>query len=207
MATRSVKLSEYRDPKPWAHQLKRALWYLVQFPFWVRIPRVLNPVRIALLRLFGAQIGRNCLVGSARVWIPWNLRMGEFSVIGDSVEIYNLAPVHIGANCVVSQRTYLCTATHDYQKPHFPIYSRPINIDSSAWIAASAFLAPGISVGEGAVVGACSVVTTNVPPWTVCAGNPCRVIKERRMDEPHRLPNSRESLEIAETRASSRSRG
>jgi putative colanic acid biosynthesis acetyltransferase WcaF len=124
------------------------------------------------------------LVGSARIWIPWNLHMDEFSAIGDSAEIYNLAPVRIGANSVVSQRSYLCTASHDYTKSDFPIYSLPITIGASVWIAAAAFVGPGINVGEGAVVGAGSVVTKDVPPWTVCAGNPCRVIKPRRLDDP-----------------------
>jgi putative colanic acid biosynthesis acetyltransferase WcaF len=182
MSTPGVKLSTYEDRRPWSYLLKRLLWSCVQLPFWLRIPRVMSPVRISLLRLFGARIERRCLVGSARIWIPWNLHMGEFSAIGDSVEIYNLAPVRIGANSVVSQRSYLCTATHDYTKSNFPIYSMHITIGASAWIAAAAFVGPGINVGEGAVVGAFSVVTKDVPPWTVCAGNPCRVIKPRRLD-------------------------
>jgi putative colanic acid biosynthesis acetyltransferase WcaF len=144
----------------------------------------MSPVRIGLLRLFGAKIDRRCLVGSARIWIPWNLSMGEFAAIGDGAEIYNLAPIRIGANSVVSQRAYLCTASHDYTKSNFPIYSLPITVGASAWIAAAVFVAPGINVGEGAVVGACSVVTKDVPSWTVCAGNPCRVIKPRRLDLP-----------------------
>jgi putative colanic acid biosynthesis acetyltransferase WcaF len=187
MSTPGVRLSTYEDRRPWSYLLKRLLWSCVQLPFWLRIPRVLSPVRIALLRLFGAQIGRRCLVGSARIWVPWNLQMGEFSAIADSVEIYNLAPVRIGANSVVSQRSYLCTATHDYTKSNCPIYSLPITIGASAWIAAAAFVGPGINVGEGTVVGACSVVTKDVPPWTVCAGNPCRVIKARNLDEPGEL--------------------
>ena len=183
MSTSGVRLSTYKDHRPWSYLLKRLLWSCVQLPFWLRIPRVLSPIRIALLRLFGAQIARRCLVGSARIWIPWNLQMGEFSAIGDSTEIYNLAPVRIDANSVVSQRSYLCTATHDYTKSYFPIYSLPITIGASAWIATAAFVGPGINVGEGAVVGAFSVVTKDVPPWTVCAGNPCRVIKPRRLDD------------------------
>jgi putative colanic acid biosynthesis acetyltransferase WcaF len=202
MTAPSIRLSTYRDPRPWGYLLKRLLWSCVQLPFWLRIPRVLNPMRILLLRLFGAQIGRRCLIGSARIWIPWNLRMGEFSAIGDAAEIYNLAPVHIGANSVVSQRTYLCTSTHDYTKSNFPIYSLPIKIESSAWIAAGAFLAPGIIVGEGAVVGACSVVTKDVPSWTVCAGNPCRVIKSRRLNDPCEYqPHASDSSENIELRA------
>jgi putative colanic acid biosynthesis acetyltransferase WcaF len=116
--------------------------------------------------------------------------MDEYSAVGDSAEIYNLARVHIGANSVVSQRSYICTATHDYTKPSFPIYSVPITIGSSAWIAAGVFVAPGISVGDGAVVGAFSVVTRDVPPWTVAVGNPCRVIKSRRLEDPKAAESS-----------------
>ncbi len=138
MSTPGVKLSTYEDRRPWSYLLKRLLWSCVQLLFWLRIPRVIAPIRIA-------------------------------------------------ANSVVSQRAYLCTASHDYTKSNFPIYSMPITVGASAWIAAAVFVAPGINVGEGAVVGACSVVTKDVPPWTVCAGNPCRVIKLRRLDVPIEL--------------------
>jgi putative colanic acid biosynthesis acetyltransferase WcaF len=178
-----VKLSAYKDRRPGIYLLKRFLWASVQIPFWPKMPRRLSPLRIALLRIFGAQIARNCLVGNVRIWVPWNLHMDEFSTIGNGAEIYNLAVVRIGANSVISQRAYLCTATHDYTKADFPLYSRPITIGASAWIAACAFIAPGINVGEGAVVGACSIVTKDVPPWTVNAGNPCRVIKPRQLDQ------------------------
>jgi putative colanic acid biosynthesis acetyltransferase WcaF len=178
----AVNLSGYRDPKPAVYLLKRLLWSCVQVPFWPKMPRRLSPLRIALLRLFGAKIGRRCLLESARIWVPWNLHMDEFSVIGNGAEIYNLAPIRIGANSVVSQRAYLCTATHDYTRSDFPLYSKPIAVGASVWIAAGAFIAPGINVGEGAVVGACSVVTKDVPAWTVSAGNPCRVIKARPLE-------------------------
>jgi len=182
-ARSGVKLSSYKDPRPMSYLFRRLLWACVQVPFWLRVPRVLSPIRVALLRMFGAQIGQRCLVGSARIWIPWNLHMGEYSAIGDSAEIYNLAPVRIGSNSVISQRSYICTATHDYTKPSFPIYSVPITIGSSAWIAAGVFIAPGVNVGDGAVVGALSVVTKDVLPWTVSVGNPCRVIKSREIED------------------------
>jgi putative colanic acid biosynthesis acetyltransferase WcaF len=174
-----VRLSEYKSERDWRYMLKRLMWSCVQLPFWPKMPRRLSPLRTFLLRLFGAQISRNCRVDAARIWVPWNLEMGEWSVIGGGAEIYNLAPVRIGANSIISQRAYLCTATHDYTLGDFPLYSKPITIGASAWIAAGAFVAPGITVGEGAVVGAYSVVTKDVPPWTVCAGNPCRPIKAR----------------------------
>jgi putative colanic acid biosynthesis acetyltransferase WcaF len=172
-----IHLSAYQGRKPGIYLLKRLLWSSVQVLFWPRMPRRLSPLRIALLRLFGAQIGRRCLVEAARIWVPWNLQMDEFSVIASGAEIYNLALVRIGANSVISQRAYLCTATHDYTKSDFPLVSRPITIGPSVWIAACVFIGPGVQVGDGAVVGACSVVTKDIPPWTVCAGNPCRAIK------------------------------
>jgi putative colanic acid biosynthesis acetyltransferase WcaF len=174
-----TRLSTYEDRKPRLYLLKRFLWSCVQLPFWPKMPRRLSPLRIGLLRIFGAQIGPRCLIGSARIWVPWNLRMDDFSVIADGAEIYNLAQVGIRGNSVISQGAYLCTATHDYTQENFPLRSKPINIGPGVWIAARAFIAPGINVGEGAVVGACSVVTKDVPPWTICAGNPCRVIKSR----------------------------
>jgi putative colanic acid biosynthesis acetyltransferase WcaF len=178
-----VRLSEYKSPRAWHYMLRRLLWSCVQLPFWPKMPRRLSPLRIALLRLFGAQIGRNCRVDAARIWVPWNLRMDDWSVIGGSAEIYNLAPVSIGANTIVSQRVYVCTATHDYTRADFPLYSRPVMIEASVWVAAGAFIAPGIHVGEGSVVGAYSVVTKDVPAWMICAGNPCRPIKPRILQD------------------------
>jgi putative colanic acid biosynthesis acetyltransferase WcaF len=178
-AALGVRLREYKSERSWSYMLKRLLWSCVQLPFWPKMPRRLSPLRIFLLRSFGARIGRNCRVDAARIWVPWNLEMDEWSVIAGGVEIYNLAPIRIGANSVVSQRAYLCTASHDYTLTDFPLYSKPITVEPSAWVAAGVFVAPGVTVGEGAVVGAFSVVTRNVPPWTVCAGNPCRVIKPR----------------------------
>jgi putative colanic acid biosynthesis acetyltransferase WcaF len=183
ISNQHVRLSEYRDARPWGYLLKRFLWSCVQILFWTKLPRKLSPLRVGLLRLFGAQIAPNCRIESARIWVPWNLCMEEYSVIGNGAEIYNLAQVKIGANSIVSQRSYLCTATHDYTKPEFPLYSRPITIGPNAWVAACAFIGPGVTVGEGAVVGACSVVVKDVSPWTVCAGNPCRVIKSRRLKD------------------------
>ena len=176
----SVDLSQYRDSKGWKYLAMRALWTCVQLPFFPKMPRRLSGLRIVLLRVFGARIGKGCFIaGGVRVWVPRNLSMGDYSVIGEGVQVYNLAAISIGSNAVVSQFTYLCTGTHDYTDPAFPLVWLPITIHSSAWVAANVFVVPGIEVGEGAVVGAGSVVTKAVPEWMVCAGNPCRPIKPR----------------------------
>jgi putative colanic acid biosynthesis acetyltransferase WcaF len=177
-----VDLSSYRKAGRPGELLRRALWECVQLPFYPLRPRGLSWMRVALLRMFGAKIGRNVLIcGGVRVHVPWNLELGDYAAIGDKVEIYNLAPIRIGAHTTVSQHTYLCTSSHDYTRSDFPLYSLPITVGAQAWIAAGAFVAPGVTIGEGSVVGARSVVLRDIPPWTVAAGNPCKLIKPREV--------------------------
>jgi putative colanic acid biosynthesis acetyltransferase WcaF len=175
-----IDLSTYRKTARPLELVLRALWECVQLPFYPLRPRALSPVRIALLRLFGAKIGRKVLIcGGVRIHVPWNLEIGDHAAIGDKVEIYNLAPVRIGEHTTISQYAYLCASSHDYTRPDFPLYSLPVTIGRQGWVASGAFVGPGVTIGDGAVVGARSVVLRDVPPWTVAAGNPCRVIRAR----------------------------
>jgi len=179
-----VDLATYEKNHQWQVLVRRTLWLFVQPVFWPKRPRALSAVRAAVLRAFGAKIGNNVLIcGGVKVTIPWLLEMGDYAVIGDDVEVYNLAPVAIGAHTVVSQRTYLCTATHDYTRTDFPLYSKPIVIGDQCWVAAGAFVGPGITIHAGSVVGACSVVTKDIAPWMVAVGNPCRPIKPRELTQ------------------------
>ncbi len=177
-----VDLSSYRKIGRPGELIRRALWECAQFPFYPLRPRALSGLRVALLRMFGAKIGKNVLIcGGVRVHVPWNLELGDYVAIGDKVEIYNLAPIRIGEHTTVSQHAYLCGSSHDYTRSDFPLYSRPITIGAQAWIAAGAFIAPGVTIGEGSVIGARSVVLRDIPPWTVAAGNPCKLIKPREI--------------------------
>lgn len=160
--------------------LRRALWQGLLSPIARWLPRPFNPLRIALLRAAGAKIGKHCLIKSGiRVLMPWQLVLGDCVSLGHDVELYNYARIQIGANTVVSQYSYLCTGTHDYTHPHMPLTWQPITIGSECWIAAGVFVAPGVVIGDGTVVGARSVVTKSLPAWKICAGNPCKAIKER----------------------------
>ena len=107
--------------------------------------------------------------------------MGDHSCLGHDVDCYCVAPVRIGANATVSQYSFLCTASHDYEDPHMGLITAPIRIGDGAWVAADAFVAPGVVVGEGAVIGARSTVYRDVDAWTVVAGNPARFIKSRQL--------------------------
>jgi putative colanic acid biosynthesis acetyltransferase WcaF len=94
-----------------------------------------------------------------------------------------MAKIVIGAKAVISQDVDLIAGSHDYTRvdlqPELPLITRPIEIGSQAWVCAQAFVLPGVSIGEGAVIGARSVVTHDQPAWMVCAGNPCRPLKPR----------------------------
>lgn len=137
-----------------------------------------------MLRMFGARIGRGVrCYPTVRIWAPWNLEMGDFSCMGPDVDCYCVAPIRIGSHAIVSQYSYLCSASHDIGRPDFPLVTAPIVIGEGAWVAADAFVGMGVTVGEGAVVGARSSVFKNVAPWTVVAGTPARFLKKREVKE------------------------
>jgi putative colanic acid biosynthesis acetyltransferase WcaF len=137
-----------------------------------------------LLRLLGAKIGRDVhIYNSATIYFPWELVAGDECAIGEYAFIYNLGRVTIGARATISHRAHLCAGTHDHTKPDFPLLRPPITIGEQAWICADAFVGPGVTVGEGAILGARAVVTKDVAPWMVVAGNPAREVKKRQKDE------------------------
>jgi putative colanic acid biosynthesis acetyltransferase WcaF len=166
--------------------LKRIVWQFILRPVFMLLPRWGgNSARIFLLRILGAKIGEKCLIEpGVNVLMPWNLTLEPHVSIGRDVEIYNYARVEIGSMTVISQYSYLCTGTHDYTHPHMPLTWAPITIGSECWVAADVFIGPGVHIGNGAVIGARSVVTKVMPEWMVCAGNPCRPIKRRILKNP-----------------------
>lgn len=156
------------------------LWWLVQATLFRCSPQLLYGFRRWLLRRFGAQIGKGVIIRpSVKIPYPWKLKIGDHSWVGDDAVLYCFAPITIGNNVVVSQKSYLCAGTHDYRSPGFDIQAFPIVIQDEAWLAADVFVAPGVTVGRGAVVGSRSSVFKDLPPMMVCAGSPARSIHPR----------------------------
>lgn len=180
----------YVDTMPRSLKVKRGLWVLVWMLFFRPTPRgILNGWRLFLLRLFGARIGRGSKVAaSCFVWAPWNLEMGEFSVLGDGVDCYTMDKIRIGSKVAVSQRCFLCTGSHDTTSLRRPLITRPITIGDHSWIAAESMVMPGVDIAEGSVIGARSLVTRDMPAWSVCAGHPCVAIRPRRLVPENSLP-------------------
>lgn len=160
------------------------LWWLVDFLFFKLSPQIMYGWRRFLLRLFGAEIGKGVIIRpSVTITYPWKVRIGDHSWIGDDVDLYSLGDIEIGANVVISQRSYLCAASHDYSKEEFPIWSKKITIEDECWLAADVYVAPGITIGKGSVIGARSSVFKDLPSGMVCVGSPAKPIKKRTMSK------------------------
>jgi putative colanic acid biosynthesis acetyltransferase WcaF len=163
------------------------LWWLVQAVVFPLTPHFLHSVRAAVLRLFGAKIGHSVIIRpTARFTYPWKVTIGDHSWIGDDVVLYSLDQITIGAHCVISQKTYLCTGSHDIHDPTFGLKTAPITIGNGVWIAADCFVAPGVEIGANAVIGTRSTVLKSMPNQQVCWGNPCqpRYFREMRLSQP-----------------------
>ncbi len=166
---------------PLGHRIFRGIWTLAWLVLAAWTPPFFNPWRRAVLRAFGARIATTARIHcSARIWYPPNLVMGEHATLGPRVNCYCMADITLDDFAVVSQGAHLCAGTHDIDDPHFQLLALPISIGAKAWIAAEAFVGPGVTVGEGAVLGARGVAFKNLKPWTVYAGNPVRELRARR---------------------------
>ena len=177
-----------RWPYPKHIYVFRLLWAIVWQTLWKicwwRIPAL----RTFVLRCFGTRVkGTVGMSGSTWIEMPWDLRIGQFVIIGPRANLYNLGGLDIGDHVIISQDAYICGGTHDHTDPTYPLIRKKITIGNYVWIAAGAFIHPGVTVGEGALVGARAVVTRDVEPWTIVAGNPAKFVKRREMNVPAAL--------------------
>jgi putative colanic acid biosynthesis acetyltransferase WcaF len=169
--------SRYASPWRRGYRLRLLLWEYAWPLLCGWTPKPCNPWRLFILRRFGATIhGKPFVHQRARIEHPWNLTLQHKACLGDRAHAYCLADVVIGAGACVAQEAYLCTGTHSFSNTAWPLQTAPIRIGADAFIGARAFVLPAITVGERAVVGACSVVTRSVDAGTVVAGNPARPI-------------------------------
>lgn len=174
------EIPNYIDTIPKSDKFYRLLWRVVSiFLFKPFSLPFFNGYRIILLKLFGAKLEKRChIYSSAYIPSPRNLSMGENSTIGPGV-ILHFGKTTIGKKVTISQRAYLCSATHETDSINLPFIAGEIIIKDFVWIAAEAFIMSNITIGEGAVIGARSAVFKDVENWTIVGGNPSKVIKKR----------------------------
>jgi putative colanic acid biosynthesis acetyltransferase WcaF len=184
-ATDHISATTHPDPyvRPafsFSNRARRALWNTVWLLLFRPTPRPLHAWRAGLLRIFGARLGPHChIYPSARIWAPWNLICADHVAIGPGAEVYNPSPVQLDSHVILSQQAYLCGATHDYNDPAFPLIAYRMRLEAYAWVCARASVAPGVNLGEGAVLGLASVATRDLEPWTIYTGNPAAALKPR----------------------------
>lgn len=168
--------SNFRGRPAWFVQL----WWFAQATIFKWSPQFLYGWRRFLLRCFGASIGKKVIIRpSAQITYPWKLTIGDYSWIGDDVSLYTLGNIEIGANVVISQKSYICTASHDYSSQNFDIFNDKVIINNKVWLATDVFVAPGVTIGKGSVVGARSSVFNDLPEMMLCVGTPAKPIKPR----------------------------
>lgn len=162
------------------NRVGRVAWSFVEIILFRFSPKTLHNWRAFLLRCFGAKVGKRTQVyPGVKIWAPWNLELAEGSVVSNGVILYSQGKIIIGPGAVISQGAHLCVGTHDYTVPDLPLITKAIHIGAHAWVAAEAFIHPGVTIGTGCVIGARSVVTKDMPDWMVCSGHPCKPIKAR----------------------------
>ena len=156
------------------------LWWIVENTFFAMSPQFLYGWRRFLLRLFGAQVGRGVLIRStAKFTYPWKVSIGDYSWIGEQTVFYSLDEIRIGTHVAIAHGVYFNTGLHDYTKKEFTILSKKIIIEDECWITNDVYLAPGIIIEKGSVIGARSSVYKNMPKGWICYGNPAKPIKKR----------------------------
>ena len=178
-------MKEYIDYFSVKHKIRRGVFAICWKTIGIFPGKLMNRVGLRLLTLFGAKIGKGCIVySSARIWDPKNLKMGNYVVIGPEVNVYNVGDIELCDGVQVSQNAQLITATHDFNSPNHSLIIKTIQVGTGVWIAASASILPGIYINDWAVIGYGSIVTKSVESFAVMAGVPAKKIGERsKFDE------------------------
>jgi putative colanic acid biosynthesis acetyltransferase WcaF len=179
-----LDLSTYNHSFSLKNKIARLVWNVVCLilfrPFATRL---FKKWRVLVLKSFGAKIEWSShIYASVKIWAPWNLEMGANATFGPKVDCYNQGKISIGANTIISQKTHLCASSHDYTNKNFPLIVKPITIKKGVWVAAEAFVGPGVTIGDNAVIAARAVVVKDVDENTIVGGNPAKIIKSRSFE-------------------------
>jgi len=183
-------LRDASQARPWeggatfslGNRLYRAMFSVAWCLLASWTPPPLYRWRRVVLLAFGARMHPTSKVyGSVRIWSPRNLVMDAHAAVGPRATLYTMATITLGAYSIVSQGAHLCTGSHDVEDPHFQLIRKPIRVGERAWVAADAFVGPGVVVGDGAILGACGCAMTDLEPWSIYRGNPAAKVRERRI--------------------------
>jgi putative colanic acid biosynthesis acetyltransferase WcaF len=156
------------------------LWWIIQDTLFSWSPQFLYGWRAFLLRLFGAEIGKNVKIRSTvKITYPWKVKIGDYTWVGDDCVLYSLGDITIGSHVAIAHKVYFNTGGHEYGRKTFDIFFRPVVIEDECWITNDVYVAPGVTIGRGTIIGARSSVLKDLPPGKICVGTPAHPIKDR----------------------------
>jgi putative colanic acid biosynthesis acetyltransferase WcaF len=171
-----------------ASKFREAIWLLVSLFLFRLCPFSLSALKCAVLRAFGAKIGRGVVIKpQVKITFPWKLEVGNYVWLGEECWLLNLDRIVIGSNVCISQRAFLCTGNHNHRLPTFDLIVKPITIEDGAWLGAGSWVGPGIKIGSHSVLTASSVMTGDMEPWGIYQGNPAQFVKRRNIENPQNV--------------------
>lgn len=176
----AIPYTRHRSPWSTRQKIARMVWYFVQATFFRLSLHNAYGWRALLLRMFGAKLGRHVRIRrTVRIEIPWHLRIGDGTVVGDFAILYSLGRITLGRNVTISQYAHVCAGTHDLTTREFTLICTPITLGDDVWVAADAFVGPGVTIGERTVLGARSNAFGDLPAGVIAVGSPAKAIKPR----------------------------
>lgn len=157
-----IDLSSYIRPEIYKKNIiKNIIWELISFCFF-NTPIPGSRLRSFFLRILGAKIGYNVVIKpNVKIKYPWNLKIGNFSWIGEKVWIDNIAEVSIGRSTCISQGVYICSASHDFKKKNFELLLLPVEIGNNCWIAAKSLIGPNVKIRDNTFIKIGEKITAN----------------------------------------------
>lgn len=186
MDNKITNLSAFNNSwyNPGRNIIIRSLWFVTNVVFFINPINGLSGIKVFLLRLFGARVGRGVVIKpGVSIKYPWNLSVGDYTWIGERVWIDSLAEVRIGCNCCISQGAILLNGNHDFSKSTFDLIVKAIILEDGVWIGAGAMVTGGVICGSHSVLGVMSVASVSLEPYGIYRGNPAGKIKTRRISE------------------------
>jgi len=197
MTSSSIKV--YSSELSLKNKIARAIWGIAYLLLFRITPRPMHGWRRFVLRVFRAKVGHQVKVyPSARIWAPWNLEIKDAAILGDRVDCYCVSRIVIGTKAVISQDSCLCAATHEHENEDFKLVYKSIQIGDNAWIAARAFVGPGVTIGKNATLGACAVSFKNIADNMTMVGNPAQPVATAKL-MPHKEEQNVDAVSVAPT--------
>lgn len=165
----------------------RGIWYKYNY-------KKLRKAQLCKLNKLQNHGVNNYICKGVKFSSPQNISLGDHVWIGNNVNIDGGGGVQIGSGCILARDIEIISSNHYFQGDDLMevpydkrFISKTVTIQENVWMGIRCVILPGVTIGEGAVIGACSVVTKDVPPLAIVGGNPAKVIRYRDAEQYYRL--------------------